>query len=216
MRMRASVMLAAGLLSACAFASAEENGCLVEVPRPADGVIAARKKKAADLEATATRTIREVKAGMHLLEGDRKQAAAERVRAVEEALPHLREIQKREYCRTDAAGANPFVEEVFNRIEECGTRNFPKLNGKSVYGAVEVEFVLNASGELVFAKVLKGANGAVLREHALALVRASAPFGQVPASLTERRFDRFIVRSRFSFDQEQQTKVKEPATRCRL
>jgi periplasmic protein TonB len=190
--------------------------CLLERPRPAAEEIAARKVRVAATESKA----RKLSHGLHAELKSSSPSTVKRIRAdieeVEGILVRLRELQDREYCDTRSPTALAYVTEVVRRIEECGTRNFPNDNGTRVYGSAEGEFVVGADGVLVSDRILKSSKNAVIDQHVSMLIRASAPFSNVPEALAEGKYRYFIFREKFSFLRSQDKKLFEPNSRCRL
>ncbi len=195
---------------------ASTRACFIETQQPTAETLASRKKRAADAELTAAKLIRELTAEVGSSTGARRAAAQEDLKKVEAAIARIRELQAREYCQVTSQEAAAFVREVTLRIEECGTRNFPVQNGKKLYGAAEAEFVLGITGDLVSDRLLQSSKLPALDSHVLSLVRASAPYGPVPQTLAQGKFQNFVFRSRFNFVRGDFPPSPEPAKRCNL
>ena len=110
-----------------------------------------------------------------------------------------------------------YVHEVVRRIEECGTRNFPKSGGKSLYGTVTVNFSANRSGDIDNLDIQKSSGVPEIDGHSLQLVRASAPFGAVPPKLHQDRYIRFQLIAQFNFERARDSsKSPQPNSHCAM
>lgn len=125
----------------------------------------------------------------------------------------LAEIEKRvndENARPKKRYISPATrEEVYalyydalrRRIEERGTRNFPELNGRKLYGELTMNVTVDAAGRVVDAEIVRTSKSRVLDQQAVAIVRAAAPFGPFTASMRGQA-DQIVVTSRFRFTRE--------------
>lgn len=73
---------------------------------------------------------------------------------------------------------------VIRRMEDCGTRNFPKRDGKSVYGKGMAAVTLDQSGRATKTEILESSGERILDVHFGKVVQASSPFGVLPKRLT--------------------------------
>jgi periplasmic protein TonB len=125
----------------------------------------------------------------------------------------LAEIEKRvndENARPKKRYISPATrEEVYalyydalrRRIEERGTRNFPEYQGKKLYGELTMNVTVDAAGQVVETEIVRPSRSRVLDQQAVAIVRASAPFGPFNAAM-RRQADQIVVTSRFRFTRE--------------
>ena len=88
------------------------------------------------------------------------------------------------------------------RIEERGTRDFPKIDGHSMYGTVVMNLTIDATGRLVDAEVVRGSGNGLLDRKALAIVRASEPFGPFSAAMRAKS-DQIVVTRKFNFSRSE-------------
>jgi protein TonB len=88
------------------------------------------------------------------------------------------------------------------KIEDRGTRDFPTHQGKKLYGELTMNITVDASGHVVDAEVVRPSTSRVLDKRAIAIVRASAPFGAFPQAM-RRQADQIVVTSRFRFTREE-------------
>lgn len=68
-----------------------------------------------------------------------------------------------------------YIESCVGPMLEFGTRTFPKVNGKPVYGSLMLEFHVMPNGQIRGFKVVRGGGNAVLEEHARMVVARSSP-----------------------------------------
>ncbi len=125
----------------------------------------------------------------------------------------LAEIEKRvndENARPKKRYISPATrEEVYalyydalrRRIEERGTRNFPELNGRKLYGELTMNVTVDASGRVVEAEIVRASRSRRLDQQALAIVQAAAPFGPFSAAMRAQA-DQIVVTSRFRFTRD--------------
>jgi protein TonB len=141
----------------------------------------------------------------------RERAQEERRRQM---LRLLAEIEKRineENARPKKRYISPAVrEEVYaqyydalrRRIEERGTRDFPEHQGRKLYGELIMNITVDAVGQVVEAEVVQSSRSALLDRRAIAIVHASAPFGDFSQAM-RRNADQIVVTSRFRFTREE-------------
>jgi len=125
----------------------------------------------------------------------------------------LAEIEKRvneENARPKKRYINPATrEEIYalyydslrRRIEDRGTRNFPELNGKKLYGELTMNVTVDANGRVVDAEIVRPSRNKRLDQQAVAIVRAASPFGPFTAVMRTQA-DQIVVTSRFRFTRE--------------
>ena len=89
------------------------------------------------------------------------------------------------------------------KIEQRGTRNFPENQGKKLYGELTMNVTVDVEGRVLETEVVRGSNSKVLDRRAIAIVRASAPFGPFTPQM-RRMADQLVVTSRFRFTREEE------------
>lgn len=108
---------------------------------------------------------------------------------------------------------------MIRRIEDCGTRNFPKRQGKSIYGKGLVAVTLDRSGKALEIEILESSGEKLLDAHVAKLVRASSPFGDVPQRAileSSRPFDLIVVLTGFDFKHDDSpVEALDEKERCR-
>lgn len=125
----------------------------------------------------------------------------------------LAEIEKRineENARPKKRYISPATrEEVYalyydalrRRIEERGTRDFPEVNGRKLYGELTMNVTIDAAGRVVDAEVVRPSGTRQLDTRAIAIVHAAAPFGPFSAAMRAQA-DQIVVTSRFRFTRD--------------
>lgn len=125
----------------------------------------------------------------------------------------LAEIEKRineENARPKKRYISPATrEEVYalyydalrRRIEDRGTRNFPEVNGRKLYGELTMNVTVDANGRVVDAEIVVSSRNKRLDQQAVAIVRAASPFGPFTSAMRGQA-DQIVVTSRFRFTRE--------------
>lgn len=126
----------------------------------------------------------------------------------------LAEIEKRineENARPKRRYISPSTrEEVYalyydalrRKIEERGTRNFPEVRGRKLYGELVMNITVDALGRVVEAEVVRGSKSRELDRRAVAIARAAAPFGAFTPAMRAKA-DQLVITSRFRFTREE-------------
>lgn len=109
---------------------------------------------------------------------------------------------------------------MLRKIEDCGTRNFPKRHGKSVYGKGLVAVTLDRNGKALETEILESSGVTLLDMHMAKLVRASSPFGALPPKvmLDEdlKPFYSVVILTSFNFeDNDQPVDPIDEKQRCK-
>jgi protein TonB len=94
-----------------------------------------------------------------------------------------------------------YYDALRRRIEDRGTRDFPEVKGRKLYGELTMNVTVAADGKVVEAEVVRGSGNKQLDARALAIVHASAPFGPFTDAM-RRQADQIVVTSRFRFTRE--------------
>lgn len=129
-------------------------------------------------------------------------------------LRYLAEIEKRvneENARPKKRYISPatreadyaiYYDSLRRKIEERGTRDFPEINGKKLYGELTMNITVDAAGRVVEADIVRTSNSRVLDRRAVAIVRAAGPFGDFSPEM-RRQTDQIVVTSRFRFTRDE-------------
>ncbi|MDP1650809.1 MAG: energy transducer TonB [Rubrivivax sp.] len=94
-----------------------------------------------------------------------------------------------------------YYDALRRRIEERGTRDFPVLDGRKLYGELTMNVTVDAAGRVVDAEVVRPSASRVLDQQAVAIVYAAAPFGPFNPRMRAQA-DQIVVTSRFRFTRD--------------
>jgi protein TonB len=131
----------------------------------------------------------------------------------------LAEIEKRineENARPKKRYISPATrEEVYavyydglrRRIEDRGTRHFPELAGRKLYGELTMIVTVNYDGKILDTEVVESSGNLTLDRRAASIAKASAPFGRFSDAM-RRKADQIVVVSRFKFTREDVLETK--------
>lgn len=142
--------------------------------------------------------------------GNAVQANANHIQKMRQRLKLLAEIERRvieENERPKKRFISPatmgkvhatYYQEFKQRVEDLGTKNFPQVAGKKLYGELTVSISLDRNGAVIEAKVLDSNGDARLEKMALAIVGAGAPYGNFSEAML-KQFQILVVITRFKF-----------------
>ena len=94
-----------------------------------------------------------------------------------------------------------YYDQLRRKIETRGTRNFPELQGKKLYGELTMNVTVDNVGRVVDAEIVRPSKLPALDQRALAIVRAAAPFGDFSPEM-RKQADQIVITSRFRFTRE--------------
>ncbi|MET0209967.1 MAG: cell envelope integrity protein TolA [Burkholderiaceae bacterium] len=126
----------------------------------------------------------------------------------------LAEIEKRvneESARPRKRYVSPAAREVVyaqyydglrRRIEARGTRDFPTFQGRKLYGELTMNIHVDSRGRVVETDIVQSSGNAVLDRRAVAIVRASAPFGNFTTAMRQGA-EVLVITSRFRFTRDE-------------
>lgn len=144
--------------------------------------------------------------------GGTPQAQAERERRMHR-VRQIAEIEKRiqeENARPRRRFVSPATREAVyaayydtlrRRIEERGTRDFPEIDGRKLYGELTMHITVDAAGRVVDTEIVDPSPTPGLNQRAVAIVRAAAPYGLFSATML-RETDQLVVTARFRFTRD--------------
>ncbi|WP_229457944.1 TonB family protein [Massilia glaciei] len=109
---------------------------------------------------------------------------------------------------TKAVGYAIYYKNMQKRVEEIGTLNFPKKNGRQMYGELILTITIFQDGTLYEKddglRIEQSSGNPALDKAAMAIVRRSAPFGQFPRNMRSTdRDDLWVIVTRFNFTRDQ-------------
>jgi periplasmic protein TonB len=154
---------------------------------------------------------------------DPKQASKPQARAQEDKrkqlIKLLAEIERRineENARPKKRYISPSTrEEVYavyydslrRKIEDRGTRNFPEVAGKKLYGELTMIVTVNFDGKVLDTEVAQTSGSLALDRRAATIARTSGPFGRFSDAM-RRKADQIVVVSRFKFTRDETLETK--------
>jgi protein TonB len=94
-----------------------------------------------------------------------------------------------------------YYDKLRRRIEDRGTRDFPEVGGRKLYGELTMNVTIDARGRVVDAEIVAPSQSRLLDQRAVAIVYAAAPFGAFSDAM-RRQADQIVVTSRFRFTRE--------------
>ena len=94
-----------------------------------------------------------------------------------------------------------YYDQLRRRIEERGTRDFPEYKGRKLYGELTLNIHVDSRGRVIETDVVAGSGNAILDRRAIAIVRATAPFGPFSAAMRQGA-EVLVITSRFRFTRE--------------
>lgn len=115
----------------------------------------------------------------------------------ENARPRKRYISPATRERADAIYYDTFK----HKVEDRGTRNFPELAGRKLYGELTMIVTVNHDGRVLGTEVVESSGNLTLDRRAAAIARAAGPFGRFNAAM-RREADQIVLVSRFKFTRD--------------
>ena len=94
-----------------------------------------------------------------------------------------------------------YYDTMRRKIEDRGTRDFPEVQGRKLYGELTMNVTVDATGRVVEAEVVRPSQSRLLDQRAMAIVRGAAPVGTF-TSAKRPEADQIVVTSRFRFTRE--------------
>ena len=94
-----------------------------------------------------------------------------------------------------------YYDALRRRIEDRGTRDYPEVNGRKLYGELTMNVTVAADGKVVEADVVRSSGSKQLDSRAVAIVFAAAPFGMFSDAMRAQA-DQIVVTARFRFTRE--------------
>ena len=135
-----------------------------------------------------------------------------------ELVVHLAEIERRlnrdnaqprkRYVSpaTREAAYAAYVDRLRRSIEARGTRNFPELAGRKLYGELTMLVTVDADGRLLGAEIIQGSGSDMLDRRAQAIVTSIGNFGRFPEAMRTQA-DQIVLPSRFQFGRDETLKT---------
>jgi periplasmic protein TonB len=93
------------------------------------------------------------------------------------------------------------------KIEDKGTRNFPEVAGKKLYGELTMTVTVNHDGKVLDTEVVETSGSLALDRRAKTIARNAGPFGKFNDAM-RRKADQIVVVSRFKFTRDETLETK--------
>lgn len=134
---------------------------------------------------------------------ERHRQLLEQLAAIERRINRENAQPRRRYISpaTREAVYAVYYDRLRRRIEDRGTRDFPEVGGRKLYGELTMNLIVDAAGGVVQAEIVQPSHSRLLDQRAVAIVRAAAPFGMFSDEML-READQIVVTSRFRFTRE--------------
>jgi periplasmic protein TonB len=100
-----------------------------------------------------------------------------------------------------------YYDTLRRRIEDKGTRNFPEVAGRKLYGELTMVVTVNHDGHILETEVAQTSGNLSLDRRAMTIARSSGPFGRFNDAM-RRRADQIVVVSRFKFTRDETLETK--------
>ena len=94
-----------------------------------------------------------------------------------------------------------YYDKMRRTIEYRGTLNFPQAAGEKLYGQLTMVIAVDSRGQLLSTEVARSSGRPLLDEHAVAIVRNAAPFGNFTPPMRAQA-DQIVVVTRFNFSRD--------------
>ncbi len=94
-----------------------------------------------------------------------------------------------------------YYDKLRRRIEERGTRDFPEVGGRKLYGELTMNVTIDSAGRVVEAEIVRPSSSRQLDQRAVAIVHAAAPYGPFSDAMRQQA-DQIVVTSRFRFTRD--------------
>lgn len=134
---------------------------------------------------------------------DRRRQLAKLLAAIERRVVEENSRPKKRYLSPATLGTTYalYYDDLRRKIEARGTRNFPEVGGKKIYGELMMALLVNHDGRILDARVVQGSGNRVLDRLAEAIAHAAAPFGNFTAAMRQET-DQIDITARFKFTHE--------------
>lgn len=100
-----------------------------------------------------------------------------------------------------------YYDELRRKIEDRGTRNFPELAGRKLYGELTMIVTVNHDGRVLSTEIAESSGITALDRRAQSIARNAGPFGRFNEAM-RRRADQIVLVSRFRFTRDETLETK--------
>jgi len=148
-----------------------------------------------------------------------KEAAEEKRRQLTQLLAEIERRINSENARPKKRYVSPatreeayavYYDKLRRSIEDRGTRHFPEVAGKKLYGELTMIVTVNFDGQILDTRVVDSSGSYTLDRRAEAIARSSGPFGRFTDAM-RRQADQILVVSRFRFSRDETLQARPAA-----
>ena len=134
---------------------------------------------------------------------EKRRQLAKLLAAIERRVEEENSRPKKRYLSPATLGTTYalYYDELRRKIEIRGTRNFPEVAGRKLYGQLMMALLINHDGRILDARVVQGSGNRALDRLAEAIAQASAPFGAFSPAM-RKETDQIDITARFNFTHE--------------
>ncbi|WP_436278464.1 energy transducer TonB [Ottowia thiooxydans] len=134
---------------------------------------------------------------------EKRRQLAKLLAAIERRVEEENSRPKKRYLSPATLGTTYalYYDELRRKIEARGTRNFPEVAGRKLYGQLMMALLINHDGRILDARVVQGSGNRALDRLAEAIAQASAPFGAFSPAM-RKETDQIDITARFNFTHE--------------
>lgn len=135
---------------------------------------------------------------------ERRRQLSKLLAAIERRVQEENSRPRKRYLSPATLGATYalYYDEMRHKIEEVGTKNFPQVAGRKLYGELLMAVLVNHDGQLLDARVVRSSGDRLLDRLAEAIVSKAAPFGPFTPAM-RKDTDQFDVTARFNFTHDE-------------
>ncbi len=135
---------------------------------------------------------------------ERRQQLSRLLAAIERRVDEENSRPRKRYLSPATLGKvyAPYYADMSRKIEAEGTRNFPQVAGRKLYGELLMALLINHDGRILDARVVRSSGNRALDKLAELIAARAAPFGHFTAAMRQDT-DQFDVTARFKFTHEQ-------------
>lgn len=101
-----------------------------------------------------------------------------------------------------------YYDSLRRKIEEKGTRNFPEVAGKKLYGELTMVVTVNFDGKVLDTEVAQSSGSLTLDRRAMTIARSAGPFGRFNDAM-RREADQIVMVSRFKFTRDETLETRQ-------
>lgn len=134
---------------------------------------------------------------------EKRRQLAKLLAAIERRVEEENTRPKKRYLSPATLGTTYalYYDDLRRKIEARGTRNFPEVAGRKLYGQLMMALLINHDGRILDARVVQGSGNRALDRLAEAIAQASAPFGAFSPAM-RKETDQIDITARFNFTHE--------------